>query len=129
MQNYIWIGQTWAANQADRYEKILTIFWKQMLKQAFRQGEDLQEEVVPLSNIFSNRLDNLVNTFKEKDVISQLHIGNATSIWLPGTGRNKVASNSQIQEKVLGRNRVAGHFEREKKAERRNGVTRHSNRE
>lgn len=32
---------------------------KQVLKQAFREGKELQKENMPLSNIFSNRLDNL----------------------------------------------------------------------
>ena len=129
IRDYVWIAETWAGNRADRNEKILTILWKQVLKQAFGWGEDLQEEVVPLSNVFSNRLNDLVNTSDEEDVISRRQTGNATSPRLPGRGKNKVAGNSQMQKGASRRNRVAGHSEREEKATGRNGVAGRSDRE
>ena len=70
IEDYVRIGETWARNQVDRNEKILTILRKQVLKQVFGRVEDLQKEVVPLSNVFSNRLDDLVNTSDEEDVIN-----------------------------------------------------------
>ena len=93
-----------------------------MLKQAFGQSEDLQEKVVPLCNVFNNRLDDLVDTSNEKDVISRRQTGNATSPRLLKRGKNKVAGNSQMQEGALERNRVAGHSEREERAIGRNGI-------
>ena len=124
IRDYVWIAETWAGNRADRNEKILTILWKQVLKQAFGRGEDLQEKVVPLSNVFSNRLDDLVDISDEEDVISHRQTGNATSPQLPGRGKNRVAGNSQMQEGASGRNRVAGHSEREERATEKNGVAR-----
>ena len=51
-----------------------------------------------LSNAFSNRLDDLVDTFDKEDIISRRPTRNATSPRLLGIGRNK----------------VVGHFQREK---------------
>ena len=50
-----------------------------MLKQAFGQGKKLQEKVVLLSNSFSNRLDDLVDTSDKEDVISRRRTRNVTS--------------------------------------------------
>ena len=80
-----------------------------MLKQAFGRGEELQEEVVPFSNIFNNRLDGLINSSDDKDVISRRQKKNATSLRLPATGRNEVAGHSRMEEGAAGRNRVASH--------------------
>ena len=93
-----------------------------MLKQAFGRGKDLQEEVVPLSNVFSNRLDDLVDTSNKEDVISRHQTGNATSPRLPGRKKNRVTGNFQMQEGASGKNRVAGHSEKEERATGRNGV-------
>lgn len=73
-----------------------------------------------LSNIFSNRLNDLVNTSDEENVISRHQIKNVTSPRLPST---YVAGNSQMQERALERNRVSGHSEREERAIGRIGVT------
>ena len=100
-----------------------------MLKQAFGRGEDLQEEVVPLSNVFSNRLDDLVDTSDEEDVISRRQTGNATSSQLPGREKNRVVGNSQMQEGASERNRVIGHSEKEERASGRNGVAGRSDKE
>ena len=58
-----------------------------MLKQAFGQSKELQEEVVPLSNIFSNRLDDLIDSSNDKNVISRRQKKNPTSSRLPLQGR------------------------------------------
>ena len=93
-----------------------------MLKQVFGRGEDMQKEVVPLSNMFGNRLNDLVNTSNEEDVISCCQTGNVTSPRLSEREKNRVASNFQMQEGASGRNRVAGYSEKEEKATRRNGI-------
>ena len=92
-----------------------------MLKQAFGRGEELQEEVVPLSNIFSNRLDDLVDSSDDEDVISRRRRRNATSPRLPATGRNGVAGHSGMEEGAAGRNRVASHSGMEPGMEGANG--------
>ena len=69
-----------------------------MLKQAFGQGKELQEEVVLLSNAFSNRLDDFVDTSDKENVIGCRQTRNATSPQLPGTGRNRVAGHSERGE-------------------------------
>ena len=108
-----------------------------MLKQAFGRGEELQEKVMPLSNVFSNRLDDLVDSSNEEDVICCRRTRNATSLRLPGTGRkkiaeegtsgrNRVACHSEMEKGASGRNRVAGHPEMEEGATGRNRVADHS---
>ncbi len=73
-----------------------------MLKQAFRQGEELQEEVVPLSNTFSNRLDDLVDSSDEEDVINCRRNRNAMSPQLPAIGRDRVVGDSEPEERMEG---------------------------
>ncbi len=73
-----------------------------MLKQAFGQGEELQEEVVSLSNTFSNRLDDLVNSSDKKDVISRRQNRNATSSQLSAKGRDRVAGHFGLEERIEG---------------------------
>lgn len=76
-----------------------------MLKQAFRQSEELQEEVVPLFNLFSNRLDDLVDSSDEEDIISRRLGRNVTSPQLPATRGNRVSGNSELDESMEGSNR------------------------
>lgn len=97
-----------------------------MLKQAFGQGEKLQEKVVPLFNVFTNRLDNFINTSNKKNVISHCQTRNVTSLWLPGTRRNKLAGYSEIEKGALRKNRVTSHFKIEKGATGRNEVAGYS---
>ncbi len=73
-----------------------------MLKQAFGRGEELQEEVMPLSNTFSNRLDELVNSSDEEDIISRRQNRNATSPQLPAIRRDRVAGHSEPEERMEG---------------------------
>ncbi len=73
-----------------------------MLKQVFGQGGELQEEVMPLSNTFSNRLDNFVDSSDEEDFISRHQNRNATSPQLSATGRDRVAGHSGPEERIKG---------------------------
>lgn len=58
-----------------------------------------------LSNLFSNKLNNLVNSFEEENIIS-CHPGkNATSPQLLATKRNRVTSNSELDEGMEGSNK------------------------
>lgn len=65
----------------------------------------MQKEVVPLSNIFSNRLDNFVDNFNKEDVISHCQNWNATSPSLLAIEKNRVVSHSEIEKRVNKRNR------------------------
>ena len=40
---------------------MLCIFRKYVLKQALKNSEELEEEIMPLSNMYGNNLDNLVD--------------------------------------------------------------------
>lgn len=62
-----------------------------------------------LFNIFSNKLDNFVNSSDNEDIISHYQKKNTTSPWLPITGRNRVASHSGMEEKTAETNRIAGY--------------------
>ncbi len=73
-----------------------------MLKQTIERDKELQEEVVPLSNTFSNWLDDLVDSSDEEDVISRRQNRNATSPQLPATGRNRVAGHFESEERMEG---------------------------
>lgn len=92
-----------------------------MLKQAFWRGKELQKEVVPLYNIFSNRLDDFVDSSDDKDVINRRQRRNATSPRLPTTGRNGAADHFGMEEGAAGRNRIAGHSRIEPRIEGANG--------
>lgn len=82
-----------------------------------------------LSNLFSNKLDNLANNSDKADVISCCQTKNAISSWLPDIGRNKVANHSEIEEETLEKNSVAGHSKIEEEATEKNGVAEYSKRE
>ena len=128
IRDYVQIIKTWVKRQLDRIEEILTILWKHVLKQAFGQDEELQEEVVPLSNTFSNKLDELVNTSDKEYIISRYWNRNTPSLWMPGKGRNIVTGHFEIEEGALERNRVAGYFKMEEGATRKNRIAGYSER-
>lgn len=50
--------------------------------------------------MFSNRLDDLIDSFDEEDVISRCQNRDSTSPRMLATGRNKVAGHSEIDEKI-----------------------------
>lgn len=51
---------------------------------------------MPLFNMFNNRLDDIINTFDKKDVISYCQTENATNPQLLDIKTNKITGNSQI---------------------------------
>ena len=81
----------------------------------------MQKVVVPLSNIFSNRLDDLINSSGNKDVISRRKRKNTTSPRLLATRRNAVAGHFGMEEGAAKRNRVASHSGMEPRMESANG--------
>ena len=76
-----------------------------MSKQAFGQSEELQEEVMPLSNMYNNRLDNLVKSSNKEDVINYSLNKNTTSPQLLAIGKDKVAHHSELKERIKGAKR------------------------
>lgn len=50
-----------------------------MLKQEFRQDKELQVEVMTLSNMFSKRPNDLIDSSDKKNVIGRYQNKNATS--------------------------------------------------
>ena len=81
-----------------------------------------------LSNVFSNRFDDFINTSNKKNVIKRCQTRNATSFWLLGIGKNRVASHFKIEKGALKKNGVAGHSKIEKRAIKKNGVAGYSER-
>lgn len=70
-----------------------------------------------LFNMFNNRLDDLINNFDKKDVISHCWNRNTTSSQLSATKRNIIASYFEIEEGAIKKNRVASHTKIEKEME------------
>lgn len=75
-----------------------------------------------LFNIFSNRLNNLFNSFYKENLIYWHQTKNAPSFNLPNNWKNRVADHFEINEGISGKNRVAGHSKIEEKAIKRNRV-------
>lgn len=84
---------------------------------------------MPLSNIFTDRLDDLVDSSNNKDVINRNHSEYATSPLPPAINRNGGADHCKIEEGVVRTNRVARYSVREEEAVRKNRVTGHSKKE
>ncbi len=57
---------------------------------------------MPLSDIFSNRLDDLVNCSDKKDVISHHQNRNTISPQLSATGRDRVTGHFEPKERMEG---------------------------
>lgn len=51
-----------------------------MFKKAFGQAKKMQKKVILLSNIFSNKFDDLVTSFDKEDIIYCHQTKNATSL-------------------------------------------------
>lgn len=79
-----------------------------------------------LSNIFSNKLDDFVNSSNNEDIISHCQKRNTISPQLLVTERNGVASHSKIEQGIVGRNKVTSYYRIEKEVIGRNRVTGHS---
>lgn len=92
------------SNYAKRNNKILTILRKRVLKLALRKGKKLQKEVVLLSNMYSNSLNDIVNSFKKENVISHCQNRNTISLQLPTIKRDRVAGNFEPEKRIEGAN-------------------------
>lgn len=57
---------------------------------------------MPLFNMFSNRLSNLVNSSNKKDIMSRCQNKNTTSFQLLATGKNRVIDYSELEEQIEG---------------------------
>lgn len=64
---------------------------------------------MPLSNRFSNRLDDFVNSSDNKNVLSRCQKRNVITSRLLAIWTNGVASHSKIEEKAAGSNRASSH--------------------
>lgn len=71
--------------------------------------------------MYSNKIDDLIDSFKEEDFISRRQTRNTTSSQVSDTKKNRVAGHSEMEEEATGRNRIAGQSE---KGKRREGVYR-----
>ncbi len=58
-----------------------------------------------LSNMFSNKLDDLVDSSDEEDVISHRQNRNTTSPQLLATGKDRIAGHSEPEERIEGTKR------------------------
>lgn len=70
---------------------------------------------MPLSNIFSNWLNNFINNSDKKNVISYYQNKNAIDSWLLAIRRSNIVGPIEIEEKTLKKNQVAGYFKMEEK--------------
>ena len=62
----------------------------------------MQKKVVPLSNMFNNKVDDLIDSSDKKVVISHCQSRNATSPQLPAIERDRVAGHSKPEERIEG---------------------------
>lgn len=62
-----------------------------------------------ISNIFINRLDDLINSSDKENIISCCQIRNATSFWLATIKTNSSTGLIEIDKNTLVRNRNADH--------------------
>lgn len=87
---------------SQKSDRIFIILQKRVSIKAFRRVEELQETVVPLSNIFNNKFDDLINSSDKKNVISCRQNRNSISLQLPAIKRNRVAGHFEPEEKMEG---------------------------
>lgn len=92
-----------------------------MLKQAFKKVKKIWKEFEPLSNIFSNRLNDLIYSSNKKDIIGHRQNGNAISLEQLATRKNRVVGPSKIEEKALERNKIVGGSKIDQEIENANG--------
>lgn len=72
-----------------------------------------------LSNVFSNRLNDLVDNSDKENIISCRQTRNKTSPQLSNTGRNRVIGHFEIEKGAIKRNKVVRYS---KKGEEMEGV-------
>lgn len=80
------------------------LYYQNIYKNRFRQSKELGKKIVSLSNVFSNKFDNFVNSFDKKNVIYCCQTKNTTS-WLSNIGKNIVADYSKIKKKIESANK------------------------
>lgn len=73
--------------------------------------------------MFSNKLDNLVDSCNEEHLISCYQNRNALSPLLSAIGKNRVVGHFEMEEGVTKKNRVAGCSKIEKRIMSANGDT------
>lgn len=56
---------------------------------------------MPLSKLFSNRLDNFIHSSNKENVIGCRSDKKTTSFWLSAIQENRVAGNFELDEKIL----------------------------
>lgn len=69
----------------------------------------MEEQVIPISNLFNNRFDDFVNSFDEEDIIIRHQNRDIISLGLLVIRRNSITSYTQIEKSTLRRNRDTGH--------------------
>lgn len=69
-----------------------------MSKHVFGRGKELQTEVMQLFNLYSNKLDDLVDSLDKEDVIQQLVRNTIAQFAEPEIG---VANNFELEEKMI----------------------------
>lgn len=70
-----------------------------------KKSKELQEKIISLLNIFSNKFDNLVNSFNKEDFNSCHKNKNATSLWLLAIKKNRITGHFKLKEKIESINR------------------------
>ncbi len=55
---------------------------------------------MPLSNMFSNKFDDLIDSFNKEDIISHHQNRNAMNPQLLATGKNRVTTHSKLKERM-----------------------------
>lgn len=83
----------------------------------------MQKEIILLSNLFSNRLDNFVNSFDKENIICYCQTKKVTSSWLLDIKKNRVVNYFKIKKKALEKNRIIGYSKIEEKAIDKNKIT------
>lgn len=63
-----------------------------------------------LSNLFSKRLNDFVNSFNNKNIIYCCKINNNINLWLVDTGRNSFASYFEKEKKATKKKKIADNF-------------------
>lgn len=71
-----------------------------MLKQGLGQGKELWKEFVPLFYMLSNRFDDLVDSYDEKDIISHCQNQNIMSSQLLAIEKNRVAGHFELKKQI-----------------------------
>lgn len=73
--------------------------------------------------MFSNRLDDLIDSNNEKNVINRRQNKNATNPGLLAIERNGVTDQFEMEKRVIKKNGIIDHFQMEEEMEDTNGNT------